>query len=154
MAIPPGQNIIATTTRYGVIKMQVGSGIKSDSDGQLVFDVPSAQSVLGVGGASSYAPTTVAAAGTTQGTATALTAAFSLATSGTGGVRVGSTTNQLQLIYNATGSAITIYPLSGMKFGANGSANSGLTLNPDRCFGIIVTSATQAYLVFMTTSIG
>lgn len=155
MTIPPGQNVIATTKRYGVVKMQANSGLQTDGDGQLVFDVPNALSALGVNGAgsgASYAATTVAAAGTTQGTATPLIAAFSLVASGTGGVAVGSNTNQLQLIYNATGNSISVYPLSGMKFGANGTANAPMTLNSDRCFGIIVTSTAQAYVVFMTTS--
>lgn len=53
VTIPPGQNVIATTTRYGVVKIQPNSGITTDGDGQLVFDVPNAQSVLGVGGSSS-----------------------------------------------------------------------------------------------------
>jgi hypothetical protein len=59
----------------------------------------------------------VAAAGTTQATATALTKDMNVVTTGTGGVVVqGATTGKVVVIINRTSSAINVYPAVGHYF--------------------------------------
>jgi hypothetical protein len=71
----------------------------------------------------------VACAGTTQGTATALTKDINIISSGTGGVVVqGATTGKVIVIYNKTASAISVYPASGHYFDGL-AVNTPITLN-------------------------
>lgn len=90
----------------------------------------------------------VAAAGTTQGTATDLVADINRVTSGTGGVQLyAGDVGDSQEIFNATSSAITVYPPASAAINQL-AANSGFSLGAYtsvvcRCF-----SSTQwtAYL--------
>lgn len=75
---------------------------------------------------------TVTAAGTTQGTATLLTATNNIVTTATavsalGVIPPASPINPIYTIINATAETIDIYPPSGAKFN-NGSANAAVTL--------------------------
>ena len=74
----------------------------------------------------------ITAAGTTQGTATAVTADLgivSTATTGQGVILYAAVPGDDQWIYNGTSTDIKVYPPSGSKFNQL-SANSGFTLAP------------------------
>ena len=77
-----------------------------------------------------FSNATIAAAGTTQGTATAITTTISIIGSGTGGVILPAPVRagQFVIISNKTSSAITIYPSTGAQIGTAG-VNIGVTLN-------------------------
>lgn len=86
------------------------------------FSAMSAKAIQGLANAS------VAAAGTTQGTATTLTRSLSAVTSGTGGVILTSgEIGDEQAVLNLSGAQITVYPPSGERI--NGiAANGGFLL--------------------------
>jgi uncharacterized protein RhaS with RHS repeats len=69
---------------------------------------------------------TVAAAGTTQVTATDLASNCWNVNSGTGGVQINSG-DQIQFGVNSTGAAITVYPPAGGTING-GAANAGISL--------------------------
>jgi len=74
------------------------------------------------------AANSVAAAGTTQGTATVLTNDINVVTSGTGGVQIpGAAAGKYVVVVNKTGSAINVYPASGHSFDSL-SANTPISL--------------------------
>ena len=86
------------------------------------FSAGSAKAIQGL------ANSTVAAAGTTQGTATSLTRSNNAVTSGTGGVILKSAEiADEQEIINLSGAQITVYPPSGERINAL-SANAGFLL--------------------------
>lgn len=89
-----------------------------------------------------FMPAIVAAAGTTQGTATILNAKTNLVTSGTGGVVV----NILQTtkIVNRAGVTINVYPNSGAAIDALGT-NAAATLLNGNSATLEPASATQWY---------
>ena len=70
--------------------------------------------------------TAVAAAGTTQATATSLTANCANVNSGTGGVII-TLVRELHMIANNSGVTITIYPPVGSAING-GTVNSGITV--------------------------
>lgn len=103
-----------------------------------------------------FQPAIVSAAGTTQNDATALSDGrfFVVETVAAGaGVMVAPILNQIQIIYNAGGNPLNIWPLSGMMIGS-GVQNFAVSLGVQRAFGIISTSLTQAYVVFDTSGFG
>ena len=79
--------------------------------------------------------TVFAAAGTTQATATTLTANCANITSGTGGVIIGLP-NEAQMIANNSGLTITVYPVVGGAING-GATNAGISLpNGKSLFGM------------------
>ena len=73
----------------------------------------------------------VTAAGTTQATAVAMVADMNRITAGTGGARLyAGDTGDSQLVYNATASAVTIYPPTGAAINQL-ATNSGFLLGPN-----------------------
>ena len=69
---------------------------------------------------------TVAAAGTTQATATVATSDIVVVTSGTGGIKIASNTGGKQSVYNRSGSTINVYPTGSGQieaFGVNAPAS-------------------------------
>jgi hypothetical protein len=88
----------------------------------------------------------VAAAGTSQGTATALTSMANIITSGTGGVSLPVPSGSGLSIYviNRSGSTITVYPASGASIDGL-SSNVGFTLPTLASIEIVSSSSTQWY---------
>ena len=87
----------------------------------------------------------VAAAGTTQGTATALTTDFSVVTSGTGGVSLATATaGRIMTVVNKTSSAINVYPASGHSIDGYGS-NTGFSLPVNGMVEVYCVSSSQWY---------
>ena len=87
----------------------------------------------------------VAAAGTTQGTGTAITSAINVVTSGTGGVVLPAPTAGMEItVINTLGSALNVYPSSGCQIDALGS-NVAFSLGAGAKLCYIATSATQWY---------
>jgi hypothetical protein len=100
--------------------------------------------------------TAVTAAGTTQATATPLDALTSIVTTvpANAGVRLLAAGLYTQTIVNAGANVLNIWPQTGMAIGVGGTANAAVTVNPGRSMGIVVTSPTQAHIVFNTSSFG
>jgi hypothetical protein len=88
-------------------------------------------------------PAAVSAAGTTQGTATVLTAMFNVITACTSGQGVMATSYYTK-IWNATTSACLVYPVSGAQFDAHGT-NAAVYIAGGGSAEFIMTSATQGY---------
>ena len=85
----------------------------------------------------------IAAAGTTQGTATSFKNAFVNVSSGTGGVILAAAgVGDSQIVYNSSGSAITVYPPSSSKINAL-SANTGVSLANNTVCEFFTVSGTQ-----------
>ena len=95
-------------------------------------------------------PATVAAAGTNQGNATALTVQFNIITSGSGGVIVAPSAVQSNSfpyflkIWNATAVTINVYPPSGVQFDTSGT-NIPVQLGPNAAMEVCITSSIQGY---------
>ena len=85
----------------------------------------------------------VAAAGSTQGTATALTSSINFVTSGTGGVRLGAPDNGLvAVVVNHTTNAVNLYPQSGGTID-NGTTNAPLSIPPGAAIDLVGTDSTN-----------
>ena len=89
--------------------------------------------------------TSITPAGSTQGTATALSSNFvTLATASAGGVII-SQTHAMHMIINASGNTQTIYPPVGSAMN-NGTVNAGVTLaNSARM--LIMSAGTQFFTI-------
>ena len=107
------------------------------------FSAGSAKAIQGL------ANSAVAAAGTTQGTATALTRSISAVTSGSGGVILKSgEIGDEQEVCNISGSQITIYPPTGERI--NGlAANSGFLLGNNTAVKVKKFSSTR-WMAFLS----
>jgi len=93
--------------------------------------------------ASIFPVTSFAAAGSTQGTATVLTASFCVITSGTGGVE--ATTGYTE-VWNATSAPINVYPpASNAQFEAFGNAIP-ISVAAGSSVRVAMTSTTQGYV--------
>jgi hypothetical protein len=90
------------------------------------------------------APGTVAAAGTTQGGATALSTVFNVVTSGTGGVILAGSGIATQTVVNRLAVAINVYPNSGAHIEGLGT-NVATVLQPGTSATFYATSSTQIY---------
>jgi hypothetical protein len=88
-------------------------------------------------------PVTVSAAGTTQGTATVLTAQFNIVTSVASGTGVKATAGYTK-IWNAGANALLVYPISGAQLDANGT-NIPVSVGVGGSVEINMTSPTQGY---------
>ena len=88
-------------------------------------------------------PAAVSAAGTTQGTATVLTAMFNVITSCTSGQGVVATTYYTK-IWNATAAACLVYPPTGAQFDSHGT-NTAVYIAAGGSAEFIMTSSTQGY---------
>ncbi len=101
----------------------------------------------GAAKAASYATSgaSVSAAGSSQGTATVLTAQEVIVTGGTGGVQAWCVVNAPQVIINRSGVAITVYPCTGAAFESSGT-NTGITLANAAAHHVNMTSSTQGYV--------
>jgi hypothetical protein len=89
----------------------------------------------------------VAAAGTTQGTATALTAVINAVTTGSGGVALPvATAGAHQYVRNSLTSALSLYPASGAAINAL-TANAPITVPADTTALLVAVTATQWYTV-------
>ena len=87
----------------------------------------------------------VTAAGTTQGTATAMGADMNIvttATSGQGVILYAGIPGDSQIIYNSTAVDIRVYPQSGAAINQL-AANSAFTLAPRTACEVWITSSTQ-----------
>lgn len=98
-------------------------------------------------------PTTVSAAGTTQGTATAILTNISVIISGTANQGVGLVGQGLpfQLVLNETAVSQLVYPFSGAAITGGGTAlstNAGFAIAAGSWAGFIATSSTQHYAFF------
>jgi hypothetical protein len=91
----------------------------------------------------------LAAAGTTQGTATSITTEVSVVTTGTGGVLLQNGTGVSYIIINATGSSINVYPASGAQIDGLGT-NVGYSLPAGGKIMYICTGSTQYYTLNAT----
>jgi hypothetical protein len=112
---------------YDYILLWVQSDTSPNAHGTIYQISPSYFST----GGGSLAAANVAAAGTNQGTATALTLARNYVTSGTGGVKLPQAStfnNAIVPVFNRNGATITVYPFLGDQIEANG-ANTGITLS-------------------------
>lgn len=87
----------------------------------------------------------VAAAGASLSTATALTAQFNAVTSGTGGVALPSVLNTRISIYNRTGAAINVYPNTSSQAIDGNTAGSPISLAPGASYSVVCFSASQCY---------
>ena len=106
----------------------------------------SAQSARAIGGLTNSA---VAAAGTTQGTATALTQSNNAVTSGTGGVILkNAEIGDEQAIINLTSAAITVYPPTSGQINAL-SANTGFLPGQNTAVVVKKFSATR-WMAFLS----
>jgi len=95
---------------------------------------------LSMSGAILFSSATVSAAGTNQGTATAVSADNVFVTGGTGGILLPSAVAGREIsITNNTGSNITVYPASGHSI-ENNSANAGTVVPPYATLGLIAKS--------------
>jgi len=90
--------------------------------------------------------TTASAAGTTQGTATALTTYNTVVNGGTGGVQIMSTQFVIQRVFNRSGVAIQVYPTTSVAIETL-AANAGVTLANGGNMEVVLTTSTQAYIV-------
>lgn len=91
---------------------------------------------------------TVTAAGASQTTATllnALTSVVTVATSGAG-VQVRSTPAITQIVYNGSTVPVNVWPQVGMAI-APAALNVAISLQPGWSIGIVVASASQAFVV-------
>jgi hypothetical protein len=89
----------------------------------------------------------VAAAGTTQGTATALTAVINAVTTGSGGVALPvATAGAHQYVRNSLTSALSVYPASGAAINAL-TANVPVIVPADTTALLVAVTATQWYTV-------
>jgi hypothetical protein len=86
-------------------------------------------------------PALVSAAGTTQGTATVLTAMFNVVTGGTGGVVA---TASYTRVWNTLAVPINVYPVTSAQFDAFGT-NIPVAVDPASDVEVIMTSASQGY---------
>lgn len=88
----------------------------------------------------------IAIAGTTQATATAITAEVVVLTSGTGGARLPAPSgiNHTVRVYNRAGATCKLYPHVGGKVN-NGAANAELSLPTDKACIVTAVSATEWY---------
>lgn len=89
----------------------------------------------------------VSAAGTTQGTATALTADINVVTTATGGSATGvvlptAVAGMRVIVRNATATAISVYPATGAAIDGS-SANAALTVTTQQSFEFVAISSTE-----------
>lgn len=88
---------------------------------------------------------TFAAAGTTASDATSLTTSICHVTSGTGGVKLSTgIIGDEQLVFNESGSAITVYPPTSSTINQLGT-NTGMTLPNNTSCRYTTCSATQVF---------
>jgi hypothetical protein len=122
----------------------------STTSGATTLSLPSTVNLtnLNVSGQTTLSEAVVVAAGTTQGTATALTANFNIVTSGTGGVSLPAATSGgfLVSVENRSGATISMYPNSGSSIEGFGT-NGGITLSNNASVMLISISATQWYII-------
>ena len=88
----------------------------------------------------------VAAAGTTQGTATVLTADTNAVTSGTGGVVLPSGVGREITVINRTGSAVNVYPASGYSIDGAGT-NAATSVPPNAWITVNCLTSTNYYTI-------
>src|SRR6266404_6309451 len=104
-------SVVGTTNQVTVAGATLNAG---NPTGTFTLSLPStlvAPGSLAVTGGLSFSnAATVAAAGTTQGTATVLTADTNAVTSGTGGVVLPSGVGREITVINRTGSSVNVYP--------------------------------------------
>lgn len=85
----------------------------------------------------------VAAAGSSQGTATAITSSIVFITSGTGGVILGTPdTGKTVTVVNHTAAVVQVYPASGHTID-NGAANAAMPLGAGSAVELVGTSSTN-----------
>jgi hypothetical protein len=90
--------------------------------------------------------TTAVAAGTSQGTATALSTYNSVINGGTGGVLLTNTTLVVQRVLNRSGAPIQVYPPSGVAIESQ-AVNGSVTLANGANLEISIVSSSVAYVV-------
>jgi hypothetical protein len=102
----------------------------------------------GAGAAADTVNAAVQAAGTTQGTATPLTAVISAVTTGSGGVALPAapTAGAHQYVRNSLTSALSLYPASGVAINAL-AANAPITVPADTTALLVAVTATQWFTV-------
>jgi hypothetical protein len=142
-----------TVLPVSTIRNSISGGSSGEVSMPILLDF--VDTVAAQGSGNSYTASSVAAVGSDQASAFQLSGSFSLISTGSSGagVLLATTSGQLQIIFNATPTIKIVYPIAGMTI-APLATGAGLTLGSGLSVGIIVTSSTQAYLVFNTTSFG
>jgi hypothetical protein len=137
-----------TTTRQFLSQTGTGSVSAAPTWSTLVnSDLPTTLVGPGTISATSYfiypVNAAVAAAGTTQGTATLISATINSVNSGTGGVLLpGSTPGRRIVIFNDTSSTINVYPPTGSNVDF-GTVNVAVTITASQQAEYICTSSTE-----------
>jgi len=132
----------ATTARSNLSAAQSGANgdITTLTGLTTAFTIPAGSTAAGLLSSTNAG---VAAAGSTQGTATALSSDINIVTSGTGGVVVpGAVSGKYAVIVNRTGSAINVYPAVGHAFDGL-SANTPISLPASGFIEVFGSSSTQ-----------
>lgn len=91
-----------------------------------------------------FSTAAVAAAGTTQATATGLANDITIVTSGTGGVRLSTNIGQRQEVFNRSGAPIKVYPGTSAQIESAG-VNNPITLGNGAYAVFEASTATQVY---------
>ena len=139
--------ILKNTTATGIPSIAVKAditalGIASSGANS---DITSLQAGVSAPGLTGNANNAVAAAGTTQGTATVLAADTNVVTSGTGGVIAQATVaaNKIVTVINRSGVSINLYPAVGHTFDGL-AANTAISI-PNNGFIELIASSTTSW---------
>lgn len=147
-----GQLLIGNGTNYTLATL-TGTANQlavTNGSGSITLSLPSQVNAtnVAVSGQLQTSTATVAAAGSNQGGATALTASSVVVTSGTGGVALPTPLGSglIQEVVNQSGAAIIVYPASGGTIDANGT-NTGVSVANTATVQFVSTSTTQWYTI-------
>lgn len=90
----------------------------------------------------------IAAAGTTQATATAIAGTYNIVTAvaANAGVRLSATQAATMVVLNRGANTLTVYPISGQAIESLG-ANAGYQIAQGGVATFVTTSATQVYVI-------
>ena len=114
---------------------------------------PSLSTLTLSGGMLYSSAATVAAAGTSQGTATAITTDTNAVTTGTGGVILPTGIGRRITIINRTGSTISVYPASGYTIDSN-AANAAVSVVANGWITLACLTSSNYYTIDTSTTSG